>query len=238
MKENNNYNLDYKDNYIIEGIGLILSQYKNSNLKDFLGVLLSKVQNLEFDVYDVYKGMLLENMKGVQLDRYGNGYNIYRNGLNDSDYRDLIIANVQLRLISGTPESIIQAVKLFTDASYVRYSESYPAGVNVYFVAESLDYEVVKNIQSFLPAGVNLKFVTQSLYDNPFTLSENLTEDFDFKVKQQNQEYLYSIDDNNLEHLKVTSGSYTRLDDSLCLSEVDSEGAIIVYGGKLIEVIK
>ena len=105
------------EDFIRLGSNLIDNNGEN-NVK--VAEILTHSQNMSVKIYDsLLKLFVLDELTGVNLDRYGARFNVPRQNLNDTDYRALIKAMSIIKFKGNTYNSITEALAL-----YLRVSES------------------------------------------------------------------------------------------------------------------
>ena len=105
---------------------------ESENLIAFTRAILRSLEKHEFTVNDLLTKRWLSTSEGVQLDRLGELLGIDREGRDDESYRAALRFQVFLNISKGTPEDLIVATRVTTNASFVRYWENYPAGVQIF----------------------------------------------------------------------------------------------------------
>ena len=88
-------------------------------------------EELEQVNFDLIEKRWLDTAEGVQLDVLGEILDIERFGRDDESYRTLLQLKVKINVGSGTPELLIESVKLLYNATTVNYIPAYPAGVTI-----------------------------------------------------------------------------------------------------------
>ena len=143
-------NTDYSTN-----LTLLLEQYKNSTklkaLIDSANISANYIEQALFEIQDEY---YLEIAVGDQLDVIGTIFSVDRDGLSDTDYRAKIKTRTSL-IGSGEPEFIIAALQALYMATYVNYSNGFPAG----FYIDTDAVVTLPQIRILSPAGVEPAFL-------------------------------------------------------------------------------
>lgn len=131
-------------------LDLLLEQYKDStNFKALIQADDKQANDIEQALFEIRDLYTLENATGVQLDVIGSIFNLTRDGKTDTEFRVYIQQVISIGS-SGTPESIIAALKALYGASYVTYTPEYPGKYRV-----NTDAEItLEELQSLSPAGV------------------------------------------------------------------------------------
>jgi hypothetical protein len=137
--------------------------------KNILGILESadnQFNELEQVFYDMFTKLWIDYAEGYQLDVLGIHVSADRNGLNDTDYRLLIEAKVQINISSGQPERLISAVRFLYDTNDIEYTPIYPAKVGIYVVDQEYTTPEALLLLQIVPSGVGLvlseKLVTEA----------------------------------------------------------------------------
>lgn len=93
---------------------------------------------------------------GEQLDGIGEIIGQDRNGLDDEAYRQAIITRIFINSNAGTPESLIAATRLLTEATRVRYYEVYPGTVLLHTDGLAITLGTVAALDAIAPGGVKV----------------------------------------------------------------------------------
>lgn len=148
-----------------------ISQGDESLVSKLAKVYIKQLQEVEDTRNQVYLKRMLDNAVGVQLDGIGDIIGEPRNGRGDADYRNAIILQIYINNKYGEPETLISAVREYTDASDIIYKELYPAKVYINFTSDTIPDGLFNQIQGICPAGVGLT-LTASPTDDPFIFSQ------------------------------------------------------------------
>ncbi len=152
-------------------------QYKNLPLLEgFLDAFVEQIQQLETVFVDLRDDRTIYNAVGANLDAWGRLLNAARNGLNDEEYRLVLLAQVAVNVSKGTPEDIIRVFQLFMNPTYVSYNETYPANIQLTAVGGTPigDIDSIKDaVKRAAPAGVSLDLFTTAP-GNPFVFFGDL----------------------------------------------------------------
>src|SRR5574343_508647 len=100
-----------QENFVQDGLDYLPESLKKGNIQSIINIDLQRWKLLEGILYDLAINRLLSNATGIYLDDIGARYQIYRNGLDDDNYR----ATLFLR----TGEAIANLMPLVTDLRVV-----------------------------------------------------------------------------------------------------------------------
>lgn len=142
----------------------LLEQFKDSNINGILESFDNQFNELEDVFFQLLTELWLNKAVGEQLDVLGIHLDIDRDGLNDDDYRKLLILKSEINTSPATPEILIKAVKNIFGVLDAFYKPSYPAKVIIGTSADLLGFDEVEFLLSIVPAGVGL-FVGDYLVD-------------------------------------------------------------------------
>lgn len=123
-------------------------------------------QEVENVLFNLLNGFYLDTATGTQLDAIGAIVGADRNGASDVRYRIRIRARILLNLTSGTPDQILELVRMLLPGALTEpiYTPYYPAAFIIdsssagAFTDEEL-LEVVLTIAAATPAGVRSQFI-------------------------------------------------------------------------------
>lgn len=136
-----------------------------SGMEGLLDLMDSEIQVLENVFFDLMESRSLYVAEGTVLDGWGLLLNTSRNGLNDDDYRLILLGQVAVNVSRGTPEDLINVFKLFTRPQYVSLLEVYPANLQLLTVGGTPIGSItdIKNaVRRAAPAGVSIDLFTSS----------------------------------------------------------------------------
>lgn len=217
---------------------LLMSQYKDSLvINKLLEVIMEQEQALEDAIYDVYTLCHLDTAFGIQLDRIGRIPGIKRYGLNDEDYRKRIYAQIVLNCSNGEAETLITALKLIMDATYIKYDESYVGKIEIDFTSDKDGKFLPPQIDKLCLAGIKNVKLTQSDPLQAFEFAEVTLNDF--QLISGNKDNIIVDSQDSGYNLYVTSGDLTYVDPDFALSDIfEEDGEIIEFqGGVLSECL-
>jgi hypothetical protein len=153
--------IGFTTEHVEEAIAKLLQQYKGKpNIEGFVSALAEQVQSIENMLKQLFEETSIDTAVGVNLDIIGVIVGLTRTlGQADEDYREDLRVKVIQNLNEGTPQEFIDAALYFIGATYVEYSELYPASVgivaNVALTQAQADAIKIR-LEAFLPAGVSL----------------------------------------------------------------------------------
>lgn len=224
--------------YVDNAKNRLLEQYKSSpNFNNLIASQAAAYQELEDNIFDVYRKRHIDVAEGVQLDRVGESLGAYRNGLDDEAYRRSIYTQIQINVSGGTAENILNALRYITNATKTGYQNSFPAGVELYVESVETVGNLYDRMEKVVAAGVKVRQIVQSYTDTPFVLSETFLEDSFYHVDDTNNDQYY-VNDTNTDALVVTRRRDAPNRTGLGLSERDNTGNITIFGGQLAERLK
>lgn len=184
---------------VVEGRGKLLTQYETDFLffNNLMDTQLKKLNELDTALQDILTKTGIMTATGLTLDILGNIVDVYRDGLSDEPFRQIILTRLSSGASSGTPSEIMSAVKTFTSATSCKYWSYYPANfileTNGTKIAASLE-ESVKNIS---PVSVGYFAILSSRLDNVFRPAE---------LSQLTGQFI----DNNSKYITTYDGSETK----------------------------
>lgn len=223
--------------------GYLPEQYKNRpNIDGLLTAITLPLQDIEDELYEMYKNHSLREARGYYLDRIGALVGELRNYRPDAEYKPAILARIMINNAGGTPEDIISAINFTFNPRQLSYTEIYPACFSVFIQTNSIDRGFKNVLKSISPIGISDFVFTYSPEDNPFMFAECSSEITALKVKVS----IEDDEDFNMEvntGLKVTSFNVVAETQSLSkgyigFAEVIGLDNYTINGGsKLAEVI-
>ncbi len=130
---------------------------RNPNLAALQSSIVAEVQELEDAAWQVMLARMPDYAEGVQLDVLGRVVGQRREGLSDTAYRAHIKARIRINRSFGTPEDIIEVIKLVETAAF-RFVEHPTAGFTVIFStapSASVGHELPSMVRDTRAAGVS-----------------------------------------------------------------------------------
>lgn len=118
--------------HVRKGLDRFLEQFKGKPVFEaILTACLTQVQKLEDAIWEVIMIRGIELSEGVGLDAIGRIVGRARLGLEDSDYRVALRAQIRINRSSGTPNDLIEVTDLSLPQTgfTAEYGEEYPAAV-------------------------------------------------------------------------------------------------------------
>lgn len=150
----------------------LVEQFEDKpNLKKYLCVLISVLQELEFVFTELNTLRKLGTATGVQLDGLGDIVGVSRSGATDEVYRQLIAFQAGINTSSGEPESIIALAKTLTQSTNVKYTPSFPAGFTLTVDGPLVNTNTVRALEQSVPAGVQVTVTSSFLSGDVFTFA-------------------------------------------------------------------
>lgn len=147
----------YVADYVGRMQSLLIEQFQPkpaiNGVVESIGVGMQRIESMW---NDFLRFRYVDSAFGAQLDIIGEIVGQEREGRDDADYRAAIKARISVNISNGEPDSVIEAVKFFTDADRVLLHEFYPASINVFSNGAVLPGNLFDSILAVRPAGVNL----------------------------------------------------------------------------------
>lgn len=164
------------DNHQQIALDKVRQQYKGKDkIKSVLDAVVKEIQTLEDVFIDLRDQRSIYDSVGAQLDIWGKILNQPRNGLEDNEYRLVLLGQVAVNISKGTPEDMINVFKLFTNPDYISLNEIYPAKIQLTSVGGapigSVE-DIKKALRRAAPAGVGIDLFTTSI-GNPFVFASD-----------------------------------------------------------------
>ena len=167
--------------YETDAIANLLQQFRDqSNIEGFVRTFSASAQELESTLHDVDTELRLTTATGQQLDELGEVVKLDRGDLDDIDYSARLRARIRANRSEGTPNDVLETLRLMVVTNDLEYSESYPAAclIQIYDALAMAISVVAVEAGRTRPTGVNLQLI-YSLYSNEttFTFSSGDTEE-------------------------------------------------------------
>lgn len=157
------------DNHVEIAKGLLIEQFKpRPNINKVVEVLIGRVQQVENAASPLLTRRSIDTAENAQLDIVGEIAGQPREGRTDSEYRTAIRTRIQLNKSNGEPETLITALRFFSNPTVAQYLEVYPAAVRMYTDGTTLPEDLTGRIKTIAPVAVSV-LVTTTLLE-PFTL--------------------------------------------------------------------
>ena len=107
-----------------QALALFSTQFRESEkVNDFVRCFLRPLDEVKTVHEDLKQNRWLDTSEGQQLDEIGAIVGEERQGRTDDKYREAIRFRIFINLSKTEPETMIKAVKVLTDATFVRYWE-------------------------------------------------------------------------------------------------------------------
>lgn len=163
------------DDHIARALDELPSQFKDKiNWSKFIDVLIKPAQELEDVFQDLLLLRALDTAFGQQLDGIGDIVGLARNGMNDDEYRFALRFRIFINASSGEPETLIKALKYFTQANYVKYDPLYPAAFQMFTDGTIIPDDLIPTIQDIAMAGVTYIPVVASYGEIRFAFGDDV----------------------------------------------------------------
>lgn len=149
--------------HISDALNRRIQQYKTKQkLAALITALVGQIQDAEDATFNMITLRALEFATGEQLDRFGEIVVQDRQGFDDDFYRVLLRVKIGINNSSGEPESIINTIKLLTEATLVHYQNlgdgSIGLSTNGTIDSSLIDF-IFNNMQQVVMAGVRIDFI-------------------------------------------------------------------------------
>lgn len=162
--------LELNEAHTTEALALLPQQFSGAdNLKAFLTAFLSRVQEAENMLIELWQNRWLDNATGDLLDELGSIVGQERNGLGDDDYRIMIRVRVRINLSSGLDSDIVETfgMVLQDPSPSMALEEYYPASIVVRLLDEVAGgNDVVTILASILGEVRSASVLAQLVYLN------------------------------------------------------------------------
>lgn len=163
------------NDHIQRALDALPQQFKNKvNWEKLINILIAPFQELEDVAQDLLTNRALDTAIGVQLDGIGQIVGLARNGMNDEQYRFALRFKIFINISSGEAETLIRALKYFTDANYIKYDPLYPAGFQMFTDGSVIPDNLIPTMQSIAMAGVSYIPVAASFGQIHFAFSDDV----------------------------------------------------------------
>jgi hypothetical protein len=136
----------------------------------FLRVFLEELQEVYDAFYDILGAFSIDDAIGAQLDLLGIILNERRQGLDDDDYRQILKLKTYLISSDGTISDVIDAVADLTGGTLVRFTEPFPAAVNITTNGLLASQSILDKVGQLVGAGIEANVTTVT--GDPFSLSD------------------------------------------------------------------
>jgi hypothetical protein len=109
----------------------LLQQFVETDVESAMSIFNPQFEAFENAAYGFFAGLHPTNAIGAQLDLIGVDLEIDRNGLGDDSYRNLLFLKGEIDTSGGTPETIIETIKIVYKATIVHYSVTSACNVKI-----------------------------------------------------------------------------------------------------------
>jgi hypothetical protein len=151
----------------------LTGQFQNSpKLQALMAAIVAPLTILENDADAITNNRWIDSAYGQQLDGCGYIVGEQRFGRDDDTYREAIKFRVFVNTSKGTPQNLIQGLKLLTHPTDSQYLETYPATSILFTNGLFVDYRIQSAIQDLAPAGISTVPVAVSFAQKPFRFSK------------------------------------------------------------------
>lgn len=159
-------------NYSQEAIDRLLWQYRDStNLKAVIEAICGELELTQEDVFAIVNSFNIDDGTGIFLDLIGKIVLEDRKGRDDPEYRDALRLKVLLNTSQGTPNTLLEALTLATEATEVRIWEYFPVSTFMLTNGTRLPNNLARTLTRASPASSG--GVTVVLDPNENTLIPN-----------------------------------------------------------------
>jgi hypothetical protein len=130
--------------HVDEGAALLPLQYMTKpNVSGFLAAADRRVQDLEDNLYGIWRALLLATAVGDQLDQYGKLLSEPRRGRSDAAYRAVLFTRIAVYNSRGRPQDVIAVARLALGDANLEYLEPDVNQVLFYVQKDGIDPVVV-----------------------------------------------------------------------------------------------
>lgn len=164
---------------VTQGLERLPSQFQGKPVVE--GVLTSYLEQLELvqiDIFELLNGRGISTAIGAQLDLIGKIVNEARKGRADDAYRQALYLRIFINNSEGTPNDLLQALIVSTQATATGYWEHYPASLHL-LTNGTIDPSLPKTLKTASPAGVGDVRIYHNPYNDGWVPCEIGIENFD-----------------------------------------------------------
>lgn len=142
------------------GLSRNIQHLNKDNFNLLLKLFLTDLDNLEQTAFELVNQIDIDIATGYWLDLIGKIVGISRAGYNDVEYRKRIKTKIGVNTSDGTPNNIINIIKLATDSTSSILREYYPAYfISVINAADDVSGYVYDLINDIKPVGVGFELI-------------------------------------------------------------------------------
>ena len=169
-----------KIDQISKGLDRSIYDLKKEDFEKILKVLLKQVQDIENANFQILDERSIFNGVGHQLDVIGFLLLVPREGLDDESYRKKLLIKIAINSANGTPNSMINIIKSYSDSDQVEIREGSIAFGNIIITGgTTLDSGLWNLVQDIKPVSTLWNIHTdyndnafRPAYENGFNVEE------------------------------------------------------------------
>lgn len=159
------------ENFVQGGIDYLPSEIMldKPNFMAYLTLYLDRLKDIDDAGVALAEGRLLSNATGLNLDEIGQQVGIYRNGLEDPEYRAVITILRGSASKSGTRGEVIATLKqIFGVDNFNTYKgDNYRVDINIFDACFEI-ISVIPEILDMLPLPTHLRMTESNDFGQPF----------------------------------------------------------------------
>lgn len=155
----------YQADHRAQGLSELPSYQRQKAIESFVAGFCKIIQHLEDDIYALKVEGLIQNAVGAQLDQYA-FLGEKRDGLDDDEYRRLLLASIPAWRSSGKPDELITIGKILLDSEIIGplYFQLGGPGYSLQFVTEYVPSALARGrirtvLQRCKPAGITQELI-------------------------------------------------------------------------------
>jgi len=161
----NNHNFIAKNN--------LLTQDHRPNIKGLLNAIIEPLQDIENNLFELYKNRSLTNASGYYLDGIGAIIGEPRDYRNDTDYKLAILVRIISNNGGGTAEEILVILSSIYKDSQIAYTECGQAFFQIHIQQEVKPIGINQLLRKLKPVGVSTPIISHSSTNHYFGFSES-----------------------------------------------------------------
>lgn len=151
----------------------LLTQDDKPNIKGLLNAIITPLQSIEDNLFELYKNRSLTYATGCYLDGIGAIIGELRDYRNDTDYRLAILVRIISNNGGGTAEEILVIVSSIYKDSQIAYTECGQAFFQIHIQQEAKPIGINQLLKKLKPVGVSTPIISHSNTDCCFRFSES-----------------------------------------------------------------
>lgn len=143
---------------------------KNPRVNAVIEATGATAQMVEDDMFDQLLDSFISNARGQTLDNIGSWRGEQRQGLNDSEYRRVLLSKRRVQLSNGELDTLLDIVAALSDDETPGAFSAYPAAFRIQFTSDASDAFLVRLKRMFGDAvklGVGWELIRSE--GSPFT---------------------------------------------------------------------